>query len=93
MEGCNIADNIILAQEVIHSMRMKKGKKSWMTTKVDIEKAYDKLKWDFIEDIFWNVGLPEPLIHLIMHYISSCLMQLVWNEEVFEEFIPFRGIR
>nr|KYP56170.1 hypothetical protein KK1_002407 [Cajanus cajan] len=36
-------DNIIIAHEVIHSMRHKKGKKRWMAIKIDIEKAYDRL--------------------------------------------------
>lgn len=37
------SDNIVIAQEVFHSMRSKKGKKGWMSTKVDLEKAYDRL--------------------------------------------------
>jgi len=32
-------DNIIIAQEVLHSMRFRKGNKGWMVVKLDIEKA------------------------------------------------------
>lgn len=37
--------NIIVAQEVFHSMRRRKGKKGWMAIKIDLEKAYDRLSW------------------------------------------------
>ena len=37
------SDNIIVAQEVIHSMKTMKGKKGFMTIKIDLEKAYDRL--------------------------------------------------
>lgn len=39
--GRLIIDNIIIAQEIVHSMRFKKGKKGFVAMKVDLEKAYD----------------------------------------------------
>ena len=41
--GRQIIDNIVVAQEVVHSMRKKIRKKGLMTIKVDLEKAYDRL--------------------------------------------------
>lgn len=38
------SDNIVIAQKVFHPMRSKKGSKRWMAIKVDLEKAYDRLK-------------------------------------------------
>lgn len=38
-----LADNIIIAKEVVQSMRTKKGNKSLLAIKVDMEKAYDKI--------------------------------------------------
>ncbi|KAH1063505.1 hypothetical protein J1N35_028492 [Gossypium stocksii] len=46
--GRNIIDNIIIAQEVIHSMKCS-AKRKWMTIKIDLEKAYDRVHWDFIK--------------------------------------------
>jgi len=37
----NNGDNVIIAQEVIHSMKNKKQGKKWMAIKNDLEKAYD----------------------------------------------------
>lgn len=37
-------DNIIIAQELIHSMGRAKGGKGYMAIKFDLEKAYDKIE-------------------------------------------------
>lgn len=44
--GHHITENIVIAQEVVHSMRKKTGPISFMAIKVDLEKAYDRLSWD-----------------------------------------------
>ncbi|XP_061371646.1 uncharacterized protein LOC133314221 [Gastrolobium bilobum] len=38
-----IQDNIIIVQELVHSMHKMKGKKAFMAIKIDLIKAYDKL--------------------------------------------------
>lgn len=43
------ANNIVVAQEVFHSMHTKKGSAGWMAIKIDLEKAYDILNWFFIK--------------------------------------------
>ena len=48
--GSHITENIIVTQEIIHSMRRKKGRKGFMAIKVDLEKAYDRLSWNFIRE-------------------------------------------
>lgn len=40
-------DNAIIAQEVVHQMHKKKGKKGFLLFKIDFEKAYDRVDWDF----------------------------------------------
>lgn len=64
-----------------------------MTIKIDLEKAYDRLSWDFIKDTLLDIGLPDKIISLIWHCISSPTMQVLWNGEALEEFTPSRGIR
>lgn len=44
-----ISDNILVYQEVLNSIRTKKGRNGWMIIKVDLEKAYDRLSWNFIQ--------------------------------------------
>ena len=52
----------MLAQEVIHSMKRKKGRIGQMTIKMDLEKAYDRLSWDFIYETLKEFGLPTDLV-------------------------------
>lgn len=43
-----ITDNIIIVQEMLHTMRSKQGRVGSMVMKMNFEKAYDRLRWDFI---------------------------------------------
>lgn len=93
VKGRNITDNIIIAQEVIYSMRKKSGRIGWMAIKVDLEKAFDRLRWDFIEETLWDVGLPNVMVDLIIKCISTPSMQILWNGKPSSPFFPKRGIR
>lgn len=64
-----------------------------MAIKVDLEKAYDRLRWDFIEDTLVDAGIPFSFARIIMECISIVLMQIVWNGSLTEGFKPRRGIR
>ena len=41
--GRTIHHNIVVAQEMVHSMSRMKGNKMFMSIKIDLEKAYDRL--------------------------------------------------
>ncbi|KAH9666253.1 reverse transcriptase domain-containing protein [Citrus sinensis] len=91
--GRHITENIIIAQEVVHSMRRKMGKKGFMAIKVDLEKAYDKLSWNFISETLTELALPLDLIRLIMECITSTSMNILWHGELTDDFSPSRGVR
>ncbi|KAH9666643.1 putative ribonuclease H protein [Citrus sinensis] len=78
--GRHIVDNIVIAQEVVHSMRKKTGKRGLMAIKVDLEKAYDRLNWSFIFETLQQTGLPIHLSRLIMECVTSASMNILWNE-------------
>ena len=69
------------------------GKKSFMAIKTDLEKAYDRLNWEFIIDCLRNVGVHDHIINLIWHCISSSSFDNLWNGMCTGEFNPSRGIR
>ena len=69
--GCKGTDNVIIAQEVLHSLGKKKGKTGYMALKIDLEKAYDKLEWSFIRDMLIRVNLLMDIIDVIMSCVST----------------------
>ena len=93
VHGHHIIDNIVVAQEVVHTMQRKTVKRRLMAIKVDLEKAYDRLNWSFIFDTFKLTGIPIQLFRLIIECITTTKMSVLWNREITEEFSPRRGIR
>ncbi|KAH9781703.1 reverse transcriptase domain-containing protein [Citrus sinensis] len=91
--GRHITKNIVIAQEVVHSMRKKTGATGFMAIKVDLEKAYDRFSWEFISDTLREARIPPDLIQVIMACITSVTMRILWNGEATDEFVPSRGIR
>lgn len=91
--GRSIMDNIVIAQELVHSMRKKKGQGGWIAIKVDLEKAFDRRRWDFINDTLLDAGIPQQMTALIMQCISSSSMQILWNGQPSSPFLPHHGIR
>lgn len=91
--GRQCCDNILVVQEAIHSMRTRKIKKGAVALKIDLEKAYDRLNWDFIDDTLRHLGLGDKFRNVIMACISSSRMRVLWNGQPSEEFSPSRGLR
>lgn len=90
--GRHIIDNIIIAQEVIHTIRHLKGKQGFMALKIDLENAYNRLKWSFIEETLVLASFPSPMIKLIMNYITTSRLQVLWNGEPTDISNLSRGI-
>jgi hypothetical protein len=86
-------DNVIIAQELIHSLHKKKGRKCQFILKVDLEKAYDRLEWSFIREVLLFFNFPSRSVDLILECVSSSSISILFNGGQLEVFRPFRGIR
>lgn len=84
-------ENIIIAQEVLHSMKMKTGKKGWMAIKIYLKKSYDHLKWCFVKETLLECGLPANFINLIWYCIFTSSTKVLWKEEALDSFSPSIG--
>lgn len=63
-------DNIVLAQEILHSMNRSKRKIGSFAIKIDISKDYDNMNWKFIKNVLIEVGIPRNLKELILLAIT-----------------------
>lgn len=65
--GRMIQDNILVAHEAFHFLKMqKKGKQSHMVVKLDFNKAYDRVQWDFLQAIMQKMGFHGKWINWII---------------------------
>ena len=86
-------DNAIIVQELIHSMSTKKGRDGVMAIKINLEKAYNWLEWDFIRDTLNLFKFLEHLSSIILSCISFATVLVLYNGGALEPFHPSRGIR
>lgn len=70
-----------MVQELVHSLRKRKGKNGGMVAKIDLEKAYDRIDWNFLKEVLAKVGFSESLTNLIHFCISSIEISTLWNDK------------
>ncbi|XXG62096.1 hypothetical protein AAC387_Pa05g0532 [Persea americana] len=68
--GRSITDNILLAQDLIHNFHRKKGIPR-MCIKLDLAKAYDSVRWDFLEAALRCLRFPKQIIKILMECVSG----------------------
>lgn len=89
-----ITDNVILAHEIIHHIRMKKySGKGFLSIKVDMSKAYDRVEWDFLRVLIFKLGFAESWVNKVMKYVESVKHSVKVNGLQSEFFQPSRGLR
>ena len=87
------SDNIILTQELYHYLKQKMGKGRLMMLKIDLEKACDKIEWDFIDFMLELYRFPNHLKNLIMSYITTSFISILLNQGKLNSFTPSKGLR
>lgn len=60
VKGRNILDGVVVLHEVLHELRV--SKKKGLILKLDFEKAYDRVRWSFLEQVMRGRGFPETWI-------------------------------
>ncbi|XP_024634474.2 uncharacterized protein [Medicago truncatula] len=91
--GRGTADNSIVLQEIIHFMKHSKRKKGYVAYKLDLEKAFDNVNWDFLSNCLHDFGFPNITIKFIMHCVASPSYSILWNGNKLPPFKPSHGLR
>ncbi|XP_028105602.1 uncharacterized protein LOC114304658 [Camellia sinensis] len=64
-----------------------------MIIKLDFQKAYDSLNWDFLLSMLVNFGFGGKWVEWIKVCITSARLSVLVNGSPTEEFSPQRGLR
>ncbi|KAE8666647.1 hypothetical protein F3Y22_tig00112495pilonHSYRG00083 [Hibiscus syriacus] len=93
MKGRSTSDNILIVQEAVNSMMNLKGRKGAMIAKIDLQKAYDNVSWEFLKKTLQDFNFPERLVETIMFCITSYSIEPLWNGEITKILNPKQGLR
>ncbi|XP_045085746.1 uncharacterized protein [Aegilops tauschii subsp. strangulata] len=83
---CNVVYKLI-------SKNKRTGKDGYAAVKLDMSKAYDKVEWDFLEKMMYQLGFEERWIKLVMLCISTVSYKFKVNGECTDVVVPQRGLR
>lgn len=92
IEGRSITENIGLAQEMMQCI----GKDNYggnIIIKLDMEKAFDRLEWPFLEEVLKSFGFSSKFMNLVHCYISSNTFFVLLQGVVRGHFTSTRGLR
>ena len=71
----------------------KKGKKGYMTLKLDVSKAYDRMEWPFLQGVMQRLSFPETWIERVMSCVTTTSFFVLVNGRPFGNVLPSKGIR
>ena len=91
MEGCQILDGVVVATETIHSMANSKDKA--MFIKLDMAKAYDRVRWSFLQKVLGAFHFEEEWIGWVMSCANLTSFSVLINGEHSNLFGASRGLR
>ncbi|KAL6505387.1 hypothetical protein OROGR_025204 [Orobanche gracilis] len=85
--GRYIHDNTILAQEIIKGYGRQHISARCMV-KMDLQKAYDSIQWNFVEHLLRTLGFPAIFVQWIIVCLNTVSYQINVNGQLTE---PFKG--
>nr|GFB88614.1 RNA-directed DNA polymerase, eukaryota, reverse transcriptase zinc-binding domain protein [Tanacetum cinerariifolium] len=86
-----ILDGLFILNEIVHWCKNKK--KQFMIFKVGFEKAYDSVRWDFIDDILRRFGFGEKWCKWIQSCLYSSRGSVLVNGSPTKEFQFHNGLK
>ena len=89
--GRNILEGCVILHEVLHELKRKKM--SRIVFKIDIEKAYDRGKWDFLYEVLEKKNFDPIMISWIKKINEGGKVSININGEQGAFFKTFRGLR
>ena len=70
-----------------------RGKRGYVALKLDMEKAYDRIEWDFLLNCLQQLGFDNKWINWVRECITTVTYSIIVNGESCGHFMPSRGLR
>ena len=93
IKGRNITDDILTAHVIVDALRTKKGKNSFGVLKIDMNKAYDRVRWNFLKAVLIAVNFDAKWVKWLMECVTSVHYTLLFNGNISNSFKPGTGLR
>ncbi|KAL0300290.1 UNVERIFIED_CONTAM: hypothetical protein Scaly_3051900 [Sesamum calycinum] len=90
--GRSISDNVLLAQELLSGYNQKKLPPR-CTIKVDLQKAYDMVDWDYLLAVLRLFRFPNRFIAWVEQCITTASFSISLNGTIHGFFTSTRGLR
>jgi len=91
LQGRGLLDSILVENEIVEECRTRN--KKMVIVKVDFEKAYDLVSWDFLYYMMERLGFSVRWVGWIKQCMESSLVSVLVNGSPTGEFAPTRGLR
>jgi hypothetical protein len=91
MQGRNILDGVVILRETVHEVHRKNM--NGVILKIDFEKAYDKVKWWFLQQTLRTKGFSDEYRALIHSFISGGSVAIEVNDDIGKYFQTKNGLR
>ena len=91
MPGRNILEGVIVFHETIHEIHRKKM--NGVILKLDFEKAYDKVKWPFLQQAMRMKGFSQKWCDWVQSIVSGGHVGVKVNDEIGPFFSTHKGLR
>ncbi|XP_056698192.1 uncharacterized protein [Spinacia oleracea] len=92
--GRLMSDDCLLAHELITFVNnCRNRKKCYAAIKLDMNKAYDRVRWEFLFKALTCFGFPPYWIHIIRQCVSTVSYQVLVNGEPTTSIRPCCGLR
>jgi hypothetical protein len=85
--------NGVIVHEMLHNFKKRKVKNGLMAIKLDLQKVYDRVNWNFLQAVLRNFGFNDIFVGWIMECVTSVSYALLINGGKTKSFIPSRGLR
>jgi hypothetical protein len=91
IKGRCFYEGVLALHEIVHELRVRKLK--GLILKLDFEKAYDRVNWEFLREVLFRKGFSPMLVHRLMQLVQGGQTAINVNGEIGPFFCNARGVQ